>query len=299
MSNFHRIIWIDRQIRKRRYPNREQIADRFEISVRQAARDIEYMRDSMGAPIEYDASKRGYHYRDETYILPTQYITDKDKELLGYLANQYSSYNYGHAAHLAELFHRLAEGGHTNHPNSLEVPIFDLCEVERERLKLLIRGIEERLKVKLCYINQKYQKKEEVFCPYKLIIKDAKSYLVGVDEENSIQTIRVDRIKKVEEVNQIFDIIAYYDEDKYDNQVLFNMSNPYEARIKLANPQDITHISFYSERISSGEYIVKFYHSQKLLSELLAYGGYFQIKSPEWLKDKLKKRLRRLLDGQK
>ena len=42
VSNLHRIQWVDAMIRAERYPNCRTIAAKFEISPRQAARDIEY-----------------------------------------------------------------------------------------------------------------------------------------------------------------------------------------------------------------------------------------------------------------
>lgn len=48
MSNLHRILWIDQEIRRGGYPNSRTIAEQFEISPRQAARDIEYLRYSLG-----------------------------------------------------------------------------------------------------------------------------------------------------------------------------------------------------------------------------------------------------------
>jgi predicted DNA-binding transcriptional regulator YafY len=44
VSKAHRIAWIDAQIRAGRRPNTLAIAERFEISTRQAARDVEYLR---------------------------------------------------------------------------------------------------------------------------------------------------------------------------------------------------------------------------------------------------------------
>lgn len=49
MAKLHRIIWIDAQIRADKFPNARTIAQEFEISQRQAARDLEYLRDSLGS----------------------------------------------------------------------------------------------------------------------------------------------------------------------------------------------------------------------------------------------------------
>ena len=69
MSNLHRIAWIDAQIRARRYPNATAVAREFEISRRQAARDIEYLRYSLQAPLEYCAAKNGYRYSEPGFAL--------------------------------------------------------------------------------------------------------------------------------------------------------------------------------------------------------------------------------------
>ncbi len=70
LSNLHRLQWIDLQLRTGNYPNAGQVSARFEISRRQALRDFEYMRDSLGAPIEYSAARRGFFYTSETFTLP-------------------------------------------------------------------------------------------------------------------------------------------------------------------------------------------------------------------------------------
>ena len=51
MSNMHRIHWFDEQIRSGRFPNSSWLARDFEISRRQAQRDIEYMASSLRAPL--------------------------------------------------------------------------------------------------------------------------------------------------------------------------------------------------------------------------------------------------------
>ncbi len=108
MSSHHRLTQIDAWIRSGGYPNCRQIAERFEISTRQAARDIEYLRYSMGAPVEYDHRKRGYFYTDDTFALPAQIISEVELQTLAYLAEQYRRAGSGPALQLAELFLRIS-----------------------------------------------------------------------------------------------------------------------------------------------------------------------------------------------
>jgi predicted DNA-binding transcriptional regulator YafY len=63
MSQTERLTWIDGRIRGSGGVTTRGIAERFEVSERQAKRDIEYLRDRLDAPIEFDRSKMEYRYR--------------------------------------------------------------------------------------------------------------------------------------------------------------------------------------------------------------------------------------------
>ncbi len=66
---FERYLWFDAEIRKNRYPNASSLAAAFEISARTARRNIDFMRDMLGAPLAYDKSRKGYFY-NAPYELP-------------------------------------------------------------------------------------------------------------------------------------------------------------------------------------------------------------------------------------
>ena len=67
---YERFIWFDNQVRTKRHPNATSLSDQFEISTKTAQRDIEFMRDRLRCPLEYDSSQKGYYYNDETFSLP-------------------------------------------------------------------------------------------------------------------------------------------------------------------------------------------------------------------------------------
>ena len=61
-SQMARIVEFDRQLRQGRYPNRSNFGVDYGVSARTVARDVEYLRDRLEAPLEYDADRRGYYY---------------------------------------------------------------------------------------------------------------------------------------------------------------------------------------------------------------------------------------------
>ena len=110
MTALHRIQWIDSEIRAGRSPNARRLAERFEISHRQAQRDFEYLRDSLGAPLVYAAAERGYRYEGEPVVLPGQFVTAEQRGVLEHLAEYYGRWAGGGTAleDVAELFARLS-----------------------------------------------------------------------------------------------------------------------------------------------------------------------------------------------
>ena len=63
MSNANeRIQWLHSRITEERYPNAQHLSERFSVSHRQAQRDVDYLRTTLGAPLAYNAKHRGFYY---------------------------------------------------------------------------------------------------------------------------------------------------------------------------------------------------------------------------------------------
>jgi predicted DNA-binding transcriptional regulator YafY len=75
-QQLERIMEIDRQIRDGKYPNPNQLAKELEVSRRVIFVDREFMVTRLGAPIEFDRTRGGWHYTDETWVLPGIIVTE-------------------------------------------------------------------------------------------------------------------------------------------------------------------------------------------------------------------------------
>jgi len=73
-----RLLFIDKHIREKRFPNCAMLAEGWEVSVRTIQRDLDYMRYELDTPIEYSAKHRGYFYTEEQYQLPAINIRESD-----------------------------------------------------------------------------------------------------------------------------------------------------------------------------------------------------------------------------
>jgi len=71
-----RLARIDCEIRKGDRPNASTLAEILEVHPRTIHRDVEFLRDRLHAPVQYDAQRFGYYYADPSFALPLVRITD-------------------------------------------------------------------------------------------------------------------------------------------------------------------------------------------------------------------------------
>lgn len=77
-SPYIRIQWFHEELTRKTYPNAVQLSERFHISVRQAQRDITYLRKQLGAPLRYDIGRQGYAYT-APFSLPVMLVSENDE----------------------------------------------------------------------------------------------------------------------------------------------------------------------------------------------------------------------------
>jgi predicted DNA-binding transcriptional regulator YafY len=295
MSNLHRLQWIDAMIRARRYPNCRRIADKFEISARQAARDIEYLRDSLSAPIEYSAEHNGYYYTSEAFVLPAVMVSEEERRALAVLAEQYARVHSQTGARLAEIFSRLAGPVSAGKERGALLLAEALRAEEVEAYQVLRQAIDERRVVQVVYRGQAGERTERAFCPYKLYTKMRVYYVVGYCRlREGLRTLRLDRIEKLAPTSASFEIVPYYREQDYGEEAPFSFANPYVATLRLVGPFDPRTSRWRVLEQDGDVYRVEFRHSDELITYLLTLPAEFAILSPRWLRERLLERLNRI-----
>jgi len=76
----------------RRLPSASDIATALEVSWRTIIRDIEWLRDDEGAPIEYDASRKGYFLKDQRWTFKPVTLTQKEVYAFALASRMLSSF---------------------------------------------------------------------------------------------------------------------------------------------------------------------------------------------------------------
>lgn len=80
MTANDRIQWLHKKICEESYPSAVDLATKFSISRRQAQRDVDKLKNELGAPIVYSYTYNGYYYSKE-FSLPYMQEFENDSDL--------------------------------------------------------------------------------------------------------------------------------------------------------------------------------------------------------------------------
>jgi proteasome accessory factor B len=71
-----RMLRIHQTLQAGKFPNAVTLAREIEVATKTIHRDIEFMRDRLNLPIEFDRAHNGFHYTGEVGAFPTMQITE-------------------------------------------------------------------------------------------------------------------------------------------------------------------------------------------------------------------------------
>ncbi len=107
---WRRLQTIHHQIKEGRHPNASSLARELRVSSKTVQRDLDYLRDELDAPIEFDRQENGYAYSRPDYVLPFLPVDGKDLFSIGVAAQVLALFGGTPLARdLESCYERLAE----------------------------------------------------------------------------------------------------------------------------------------------------------------------------------------------
>ncbi len=198
MSQLERIVYIDRLLRERGELKTAEVARRFEVGPRQVLRDLEYLRDRLDAPVEYDPSAKVYRY---TEAFDTLRFAD-EKLLLFYVLARSLASNEHYVpvvtrellaeleSHLARDYRPLSERIH------YELSISEGLSMENFTIACQAMVLGRRLD--LGYVDAKGERSERTIEPERLINYSGRWYLVAWDLlRSALRTFHLSRVERL------------------------------------------------------------------------------------------------------
>lgn len=106
-----RMLRLHEELRGGKYPNCRKLSEELEVSSKTIQRDIDFMRDQLGLPIEYHPERFGFYYTEAVTNFPTVQVTEG--ELLALFVAQQALAHYRTTPFeepLKAAFQKLTEG---------------------------------------------------------------------------------------------------------------------------------------------------------------------------------------------
>ncbi len=206
MSQTERILYIDRSLRTAGSFTVQDIVDKFEISIRQAKRDIEYMRERFEAPVLWNAKLHAYVYGEKFKRLE---FADQHL-ILAYLSMQSMLKN-------ANYFPAVSDELLSSFTSQIPKDYLGVCDrilyqvsaaesLKPEFFACICGALRDKVCLQLVYVNSKNQKSERRVEPYYLINYTGNWYMLCWDyNRNELRTFNIARIEKLSSASEAFE----------------------------------------------------------------------------------------------
>ena len=209
-----RMLRIHQAIQSKTYPNASRLAAELEVSAKSIHRDLEFMRDRLELPLEFNRGRLGYFYTEEVNAFPTVQITEG--ELFALLVAEKALQQYRGTSFEKPLLSALRKMEQSL-PDTISL---DLSEVEQaisfrtraepilnlETFDTLARATAESQQLELVYRKPGQQQTEtRVVDPYHLANINGEWFLFAYDHlRKDIRTFVPARIKKLQRTGKTF-----------------------------------------------------------------------------------------------
>jgi predicted DNA-binding transcriptional regulator YafY len=311
-----RLMVIDREIRSGRFPNAPRLAEALEVSTRTVQRDLEFLRDSLGAPLEWSPPQNGYTYGESTFFLPFQQVTEgelvavlvADKALSEYRGTPFEG-------QLRGIFRKLTD----SLPEEVAISPEELAHAysfswtapvrtDGAIFRTLQEAIRETETLEVLYHTQSRDvTKWRRIDPYHLANVDGEWYLLAFCHINKeIRVFRPSRVREVRRTKETFRMPGGFDPAKFLKTKFHAMAGetPTEVKVRF----DRTLAGYITERewgpANRLQYITDGGVDLNLTTEnadavirwVLNWGPGAEILSPPWVRRRVREMLKRLME---
>lgn len=228
-----------------RYPNCTMMAREFEMSERQMFRDIDFMRDRMLLPIEFDPKRNGYRYTGPVPEVPKVPMSEADAFTLFVAKKAIEQYRGTPLQKMLEttfqkIMGQLDQGAHFvmgELEGALSFRPFAPGDAELKDFEVLMRGVNEHRAVRFMYRNRGQVKAQARHVhPYHIGYVDNQWSLFGYDvNRKAIRTFVLTRLSKPELTKKKFTVSEKFDLNKYlaGSLGLYRGKEDYEVVVEL------------------------------------------------------------------
>jgi len=210
-----RMLQIHQAILSGGYPNATTLASQLEVCTKSIHRDLEFMRDRLQLPLQYDDKRFGYFYTEPVKAFPTLQITEG--ELFALVVAERALQQYRGTSFEKPLLSALQKLEQSL-PDTISLSLTDVEQtisfrtsaepiLDLEIFDALAKATTARRQLELTYRKPgQHQPEQRVVDPYHLANINGEWFLFAFDHlRNDLRTFVPSRIKAVRPTGQTFE----------------------------------------------------------------------------------------------
>ena len=271
-----RMLFIHKALQNGGYPNCSKLARELEVSTKTISRDIDFMRDRMLLPIDYEPSEHGYEYTRVVESFPTIDISEGELLALSIARKALDHYKgTPFEKPLSNAFNKLA----ASLPDTITANLEQLSEtisfkhgqhsrLDKNTLQLAIKGALEKRILTFEYKKAGADEPESRSVePFHVTNYLGKWYLIARDRRRkAMRTFLLSRASNLELQNETFEIQEDFSVDDYlwSGFGIWSKSGDHEVAInvlpRLADyvSENVWHPTQTLEQMEDGSIVVRF-----------------------------------------
>ncbi len=319
MNNMERVYKISNLLHSRGVVSTDDFLQELEISLATLKRDLAYMKNSLNAPIEWDAYERGYKFKKQgvgpKFELPGMWFSQEETTALVTMQHLLSSLDQGGliGPHIAPLMTKIDAILGNGETSSKEL---------RKRIKLISLGSRkntstffadignallkrERIEI-LFYTKDRDVEETRVISPQRLIHYRENWYLDAYcHKREALRSFSLDGIREVTLLNEKCKDISDKEMNEHFTKSygIFSGGADKTAKLKFSpkSARWVSGESWHPEQRShvekDGSYVLEFEYSQdpELIMDILKHGDEVEVLAPADLKKKVISKLEKSL----
>lgn len=315
-----RFLAIERFVRDGEYPNSESLAAALEVDSRTIQRDIAFLKDQLGAPLDFCRKRNGYFLTDLSWTLPSFQLTEGELVsvfLAERLIRQYRGTPF--ETDLARAFERITRMLPEEITVSLEAAADTLsvtpCVLtiqDVETFHNLTTAIQTSRQLRLLYWSASQNREtDRIVDPLHLSLVDNDWYLIAYcHTRQEIRMFSTVRIRGSEPTGQKFqrpddfDITTYLGNSfravRGESDQIWNVRLRFGLEMSGRISEKVWHHTQTLEPQSNGSVIMNLQVSSliEIRRWVLYWGADCQVLEPEELREQVRQAARAILDSQ-
>jgi proteasome accessory factor B len=311
------MLRIHQAIQSGKFPNASSLARELEVSTKSIHRDIEFMRDRLDLPVEYDSARFGYCYTEEVNAFPTVQITEG--ELFALVVAEKALQQYRGTSFEKPLLSAIRKMEQSL-PDTISLNLSDVEQtisfrtraeqiLNLEIFDALAKATAHRRQIELTYRKPGRQETEQrVVDPYHLANINAEWYLFAHDHaRKDIRTFVPARVLAVKQTGKTFPRPQKFSLEQrlrdsfgvHSGQGAYDVVLRFDARVADYVREKKWHESQQLRELKGGgvELSLKLSSLMEIQRWVLSWGGDVAVVKPRELAEAVKQAARKILDA--